>query len=144
MGDGDADQLLDRILRNALGEGGGAPGAQVKQEGVKNEPNVKKEGVKSEPKVKTEKGVVKGEVKGEIKGEIKGEKVKGEIKGEPGIKSELKKETTIKREPAADAYALKVIDEKDKKRAKKKKSRSRSRKKTFKVAQEAPPPQQQR
>jgi len=121
MGEGDADQLLDRILRNALGEGSSAPGSQVKQEGVKNEPGVKKEGVKSEPKVKTE-------IKSEIKGEIKGEKVKGEIKGEPGIKNEMKKETTIKREPAADAYAL-ALPEKDKKRQKKEKDRSRSRKK---------------
>eukprot|EP00929_Paragymnodinium_shiwhaense_P093676 TRINITY_DN5389_c0_g2_i1.p2 TRINITY_DN5389_c0_g2~~TRINITY_DN5389_c0_g2_i1.p2 ORF type:complete len:316 (+),score=89.72 TRINITY_DN5389_c0_g2_i1:92-1039(+) len=128
MGEGDADQLLDRILRNALGEGSSGGSSQVKQEGVKNEPGVKKEGVKSEPKIKTE---IKGEIKGEnVKGEkVKGEKVKGEIKGEPGIKSELKKETTIKREPAADAYALKVIDEKDKKRQKK---RSRSRRKRSK------------
>eukprot|EP00929_Paragymnodinium_shiwhaense_P093675 TRINITY_DN5389_c0_g1_i1.p1 TRINITY_DN5389_c0_g1~~TRINITY_DN5389_c0_g1_i1.p1 ORF type:complete len:313 (+),score=87.96 TRINITY_DN5389_c0_g1_i1:109-1047(+) len=127
MGEGDADQLLDRILRNALGEGSANAGSQVKQEGVKNEPGVKKEGVKSEPKIKTE---IKGEVKGEkVKGEKVKSEIKGEIKGEAGIKSEIKKETTIKREPAADAYALKVIDEKDKKRQKK---RSRSRRKKSK------------
>jgi len=155
MADGDADLLLDRILRNALGTD--APdakaGANVKNEvTVKSETNVKKEvGIKSEhykdSTIKNE-GLAKGEavkgegVKGEgvknesakteagkkeIKGEVKGE-MKGEIKGEK-VKSE------IKREAGADQYALAAIDpkKKDKKRSrsrsrKKKKKRSRSRK----------------
>jgi len=137
VGDGDADLLLDTILRNALGgpddgKKDGAKSEGAKKEGAKSE-NVKGENVKGEPKVKNElntKGeATKGEnAKGEgskkegAKGEnAKGENVKGEgVKGEAGIKGEHR----IKQETAA----LAPIDKKDKKK-KKKKSRSRSGKK---------------
>jgi len=137
-GDGDADLLLDTILRNALGtdDGGkkdGVKGEGAKKEGVKGE-GVKGENVKGEPKIKSEMNTkgesTKGEnAKGEnskregTKGEggAKNEGLKGEnIKGEGGVKGEHK----VKMESAA----LAPIDKRDKK----KKKRSRSRKKRSK------------
>mmetsp|Transcript_59742 Transcript_59742/g.155126 ORF Transcript_59742/g.155126 Transcript_59742/m.155126 type:complete len:333 (-) Transcript_59742:88-1086(-) len=119
-GDGDADHLLDRILRNALGGDKGDDG--VKGEGVKGE-GVKGEGAKNE---------AKGEAKGESKNELA-------LKTELAIKNEVKGvklEKTVKREPGA-APELGALDKrkKDKKRSrsrskKKKRSRSRRRKRS--------------
>jgi len=71
-GDGDADHLLDRILRNALG---GGQDSIKKEGGVKNEAGVKSENLKKE---------VKNEAN--IKGEVKGELV---VKNEIAVKREL-------------------------------------------------------
>lgn len=147
-GDGDADNLLDAILRNALGTSDDS----VKKDGAKSE-GTKKEGVKGERvkgehPIKQEKCLaLKGEAaKGDpAKGEnAKGEKPKGEgaktegaklegvkrqdVKGEVGIKGEK----GIKLEAAAIA-PIDKRDKKNKKRSrsgkrKKKRSRSKSRK----------------
>lgn len=98
-GEGDADHLLDRILRNALG---GSDVGGVKGEGVKGE------GVKSEA----------------AKRELKSEQLKREIKSEGMVK----REKTIKSEPM-EVPALADDDSKRKKRSRSRKKRSRSRKK---------------
>jgi len=136
-GDGDADLLLDTILRNALG---GDDGGSVKKDGTKSE-GTKKEGVKGEVKgehpIKSEKLALKGEgAKGEnAKGEnAKGENVKGEGAKREGLKMEgVKGEGGVKGEHhiKTESGALAPIDKrgkKDRKRSRsKKKKRSRSR-----------------
>jgi len=142
---GDADLLLDTILRNALGggddakKGDGVKGESAKKEGVKGET------VKGEHPIKSEQLTLKGEsTKGEkTKGEnAKGENAKGEnAKREgaklEGVKSDIKGEHHVKMETSAIA----PMDKKNKKRSRsgKKKKRSRSRKKRKKTS----PPQQQ-
>jgi len=110
--EGDADNLLDRILMNALGGGGGQ--ANVKSEGP--------DGVKKE--VKTEGGV------------------KVEVKGEQGVKSEPHVKRELVEAPALPdigdddkkALARKRSRSRGKKRSKsrgrKKRSRSRKRRKS--------------
>jgi len=140
-GDGDADLLLDTILRNALGgpddgKKGDAKSESAKKEAMKGE-GVKGENVKGEPKVKAEQFPTKGEgTKGEnAKGEnskregtknegAKVEAVKGEgVKGEGGVKGEHR----VKQETAALA-PIDKRDKKKKKRSRSRKRRSRSRK----------------
>lgn len=136
---GDADLLLDTILRNALGGGDDAKKDGVKGESAKKE-GVKGETVKGEHPIKSEQLTLKGEsTKGEkTKGEnAKGENAKGEnAKGEnakregaklEGVKSDIKGEHHVKMETSAIA----PMDKKNKKRSRsgKKKKRSRSRKK---------------
>merc|ERR1712048_382333 len=100
MGDGDADHLLDRILRNALGGDSAPKGGNVKSEvNIKSEgPGVKKEvGIKSEH-MKNELGYVKGEDKDKVKGEVKGENVKGENVKSENVKGENAKREAVKGE----------------------------------------------
>jgi len=139
-GDGDADNLLDRILRNALGTGDdsvkkdGAKAEGVKGEGVKGE-GVKGEKVKGEKSIKSEQLALESCKSDGAKGEGskleggKRESSKNEIKGETGVKGEIKGEHRVK----SEAPTLANIDKKNKKRSKSrgkknKKKRSRSRK----------------
>jgi len=115
-GDGDADHLLDRILRNALG----GPGDKAKGEGFKGEA-AKGEGAKSEGSKKEAKGEAKGEAKTEVKNEA--------VKSEKAVKNEI----VVKRElGGGEIPALPGLDGNSalrKRSRSRKKKRSRSRKK---------------
>mmetsp|Transcript_23964 Transcript_23964/g.44461 ORF Transcript_23964/g.44461 Transcript_23964/m.44461 type:complete len:361 (+) Transcript_23964:49-1131(+) len=117
--DGDADGLLDRILRNALGTDD--PKDSVKKEGVK------KEGVKNEKGIKQEQLALEG-----VKGEgVKGEGVKGEgVKGE-GVKGEHRVKLEAPALPPIDGRRGRSRGRKKRSRSgKKKRSRSRGRKRS--------------
>jgi len=114
-GEGDADHLLDRILRNALG----GPGDKAKGEAFKGEA-AKGEGAKSEQSKKEAKGESKNEAKKEVKNEA--------VKKETAVKNEI----VVKREFTGDVPALPGLDGNSalrKRSRSRKKKRSRSRKK---------------